>query len=100
MKNFAKGLLSLCVIPLVFVGCTTTPKPPGQTVPDGKRIYIPQGRVQYEREVQPENVPYLYTHWVSALDNLSRVREYEVFLERNGVGNIIPSFELMRTARG
>src|SRR5690606_3150205 len=35
----------------------------------------------------------------SALDNLSRVREYEVFLERNGVGNIIPSFELMRTAR-
>ena len=31
---------------------------------------------------------------MSVGDTLARVREYEVFLERNGVGNIIPSFEL------
>jgi len=100
MKNLLKGLLSLCIIPLVFVGCTTTTKQPGQaTTPAGKRIYIPQERVQYDRKAHPKTVPYVYTHWVSALDNLSRVREYEVFLERHGVGNIIPSFELMRTAR-
>ncbi len=34
-------------------------------------------------------------HWTIS----SRVREYEVFLVQNGVGIIIPSFELMRTAR-
>ncbi len=44
-------------------------------------------------------IPYTYNAWMSVGDTLARVREYEVFLERNGVGNIIPSFELLRTAR-
>lgn len=101
MKHFFKGLLSALVIPLVFVGCSSSPKKQGQTIttPDGKRIYIPQESVYYDRKAQPKTVPYAYTDWTGMLGNLKRVREYEVFLEKNGVGNIIPSFELMRTAR-
>jgi|SRR5690606_26310952 len=98
MKHFFKGLLGLLMIPAVMVGCTTATIKPTTTL-DGKRIYIPQERVEYKRQVQPKSIPFAYTNWAAVSDNLSRVREYEVFLERNGVGNIIPNFELMRTAR-
>ncbi len=56
-------------------------------------------KITYERQVAPKIVPYSYNAWVAVSDNLRQVREYERFLEHNGVGNIIPSFELMRTAR-
>ena len=101
MKHFFKGLLSVLVIPLVLIGCSSSPKKQGQTITtlDGKRIYIPQESVYYDRKARPKTVPYAYTDWTGMIGNLKRVREYEVFLEKNGVGNIIPSFELMRTAR-
>lgn len=101
MKHFMKALLAVTAIPLIFLaGCSTSPKK-GQTIttPDGQRIFIPQERISFERKAQPKVVPYAYNSWVSASDNLRQVREYEIFLEKNGVGNIIPSFELMRTAR-
>jgi len=98
MKHFYKGLLGLSMIPFVMVGCTTATKKP-MTLPDGKRIYIPQEQVKVDRKVLPKSIPFAYTNWAAVANNLSRVREYEVFLERNSVGNIIPSFELMRTAR-
>ena len=99
MKHFRKRLLSLSVISLAMVGCTTSTHKPGHTTPDGKRIFIPQERIIIERPIPPKTVPYAYNAWIAVGDNLRRVREYEIFLERNGVGNIIPSFELMRTAR-
>jgi hypothetical protein len=98
MKHVLKGLLGLTLIPLVMIGCSTSPHKQGQT-PDGKRIFIPQERISLERQIPPKTVPYVYNSWVAIGDNLHRVREYEIFLERNGVGNIIPSFELLRTAR-
>ena len=99
MKHFLKGLIGFGLIPLVMIGCTTSPQKQGHTTPDGKRIFIPQERIIIERPVPPKTVPYAYNAWVATSDNLRRVREYEVFLEQNGVGNIIPSFELLRTAR-
>ncbi|MGE8654999.1 MULTISPECIES: D-Ala-D-Ala carboxypeptidase family metallohydrolase [unclassified Acinetobacter] len=101
MKHLIKGLLSVAIFPLVFIGCTSTPQKQGHTITthDGKRIYIPQEKVSTVRQSQPKVVPYAYNSWVASVDNLRKVRDYEVFLERNGVGNIIPSFELMRTAR-
>ncbi len=100
MKNLIKGLIGIVFVPLVFVGCTSSPKK-GQIItdPSGKRIFIPQERVSFQRPIPPKTVPYAYNNWIAVADHLRRVREYEVFLEKNGVGNIIPSFELMRTAR-
>ncbi|RKG45182.1 MULTISPECIES: D-Ala-D-Ala carboxypeptidase family metallohydrolase [Acinetobacter] len=100
MKNLIKGLLGIVLVPIVFVGCTSSPKK-GQIItdPSGKRIFIPQERVSFQRPIPPKTVPYAYNNWIAVADHLRRVREYEVFLEKNGVGNIIPSFELMRTAR-
>lgn len=96
MKHFLKGLLAVTLIPLMLVGCNTSPN---KTPLDGKRIFIPQERISTPRQVAPKTIPYNYNAWVASTDNLRRVRDYEVFLERNGVGNIIPSFELLRTAR-
>ena len=83
-----------------MIGCTTSSHK-GQTIitPDGKRIFIPQEKISFDRPAPPKIIPYTYNAWLSVGDTLARVREYEVFLERNGVGNIIPSFELLRTAR-
>lgn len=99
MKHFFKGVLSLSIIPLVMIGCSSSPYKSGQGTPHGKRIFIPQERVIIERPIPPKIIPYTYNSWVAASDNLRRVREYEVFLEKNSVGNIIPTFELLRTAR-
>ena len=100
MKKFLKGLFAVSIIPLVMIGCTTSSHK-GQTIttPDGKRIFIPQEKIIFDRPAPPKIIPYTYNAWMSVGDTLARVREYEVFLERNGVGNIIPSFELLRTAR-
>ena len=100
MTQFLKAVLSLSIVPLIMLGCTTTPQK-GKTIhsPDGKRIYIPQEKISYERKVAPKVVPYAYNSWIAVTDNLRQVREYEKFLNAEGVGNIIPSFELLRTAR-
>ena len=78
MRKFLQSLLPLCIIPAVMVGCASSPQhtTTGKTSPSGKRIFIPQERVIIER-----------------------VREYEKFLARHDVAGIVPSFELLRSAR-
>jgi hypothetical protein len=44
-------------------------------------------------------MPSSYRQWLIYGDNQSRARDYERFLEQNNAGNIIPSFELFKTAR-
>lgn len=99
MKHLLKGIMAIGIMPLVMSGCVTAPQQGNMAHPHGKRIFIPQERVIIERPIPPKVVPNSYQTWLASGDNLRRVREYEQFLERNNVGNIIPSFELMRTAR-
>lgn len=49
--------------------------------------------------MQPKVMPTSYRNWLMQGENQARSREYERFLEQNGSGNIIPSFELFKTAR-
>lgn len=98
MKHFLKALLSFSCIPLIMVGCSSNPNQ-GSTSGQGKRIFIPQENVTFDRKVAPKVVPYAYNSWTAVSDNLKQIREYEIFLEKNDVGNIIPSYELLRTAR-
>lgn len=54
--------------------------------------------------VKPANitgrvVPFSYVEWLARGDNRQRVQEYERFLQRNQVANVIPMHELLRTAR-
>jgi len=99
MKHLLKGIMAIGIMPLVMSGCVTAPQQGNMAHPQGKRIFIPQERVIIDRPIPPKVVPNSYQTWLASGDNLRRVREYEQFLERNNVGNIIPSFELMRTAR-
>lgn len=100
MKEFLKGLLTVSTISLMTIACTTSPQK-GKTVltPTGQRIYIPQEKITIQRPLPPKIMPESYRYWIAQGNNQSSVREYERYLERNGVGNIIPSFELMKTAR-
>lgn len=99
MNVILKGIFSVSAITLTMIGCTSTP----QTYPIPKssqnRIYIPQEQISTERPVRPKVMPSSYRNWLIQDDNQSRVREYERFLEQNNVGNIIPSFELFKSAR-
>lgn len=44
-------------------------------------------------------VPFSYVEWLAQGDNRQRAQEYERFLQRHQVANIIPMHELLRTAR-
>lgn len=100
MKEILKGLISISTISLTVMACTSSPQK-GQTIvtPSGHRIYIPQEKITIDRPARPKIMPNSYRNWVSMDNNQSRVREYERYLERNDVGNIIPSFELLKSAR-
>lgn len=50
-------------------------------------------------KIKEKQIPYSYVVWLSQADNRVRAQEYERFLQRNQVDNIIPMFELLRTAR-
>ena len=84
-----------------MVGCVSSPQhtTTGKTSPSGKRIFIPQERVIIERPIPPKVEPVSYRSWLSSGENYQRVREYEKFLTRNNVAGIVPSFELLRSAR-
>ena len=100
MPKFLKGLLAISLAPMFMVACTTSPQKTGKvTSSTGHRIYIPQEKVILERPVPVKTVPAAYLAWLSMGDNRSRVQEYERFLERNNVANVVPNFELLKTAR-
>lgn len=95
MRNKLQGLFSLFVIPVMMVGCATSPK----KVSPNKRIYIPEEQVTFNRPIPTKTEPASYRQWLGQGENYARVREYEHFLMRNNVAHIIPSFELLKTAR-
>lgn len=100
MWNFLKGTMALGLAPFLLVACTNTPqKTPHVVTSTSHRIYIPQERVTFERPTPVKTVPAAYLAWLSIGDNRARVQEYNEFLERNNVGNIVPNFELLKTAR-
>lgn len=99
MKHLVQGWLAIMAIPLVLLGCTTQQGQKGKIQQPGQRIYIPQESSQLQRQRTPKSIPYTYNSWVNHFDRLQEVREYERFLARNGVSDIIPSFELLTTAR-
>lgn len=100
MKHTLKGFVAFSLISLMTIGCTSSPKK-GQPVltQNGQRIYIPQEKILVDRPTKPKVMPQSYSHWLMMGDNQARVREYERFLDTHGVGNIIPSFELFKSAR-
>lgn len=100
MKLILKGLCSISAISLILIGCTSSPQK-GRTIVtnDGQRIYIPQEKITYERPARPKVMPNSYRVWLMQGNNQAEAREYEQYLERNNVGNIIPSFELFKSAR-
>ena len=88
MKQILKGFVSLSMISLMLIGCTSSPKK-GKTIltQNGQRIYIPQEKIFLDRPVKPKIMPQSYSSWLIQGDNQSRVREYERFLESHDVGN-------------
>ncbi|OTG88332.1 peptidase M15 [Acinetobacter sp. ANC 4558] len=100
MKHFLKAMLSFGFISLTLIGCSSTVDKNTTPTYPGKRINIPQEKASLEHPTPPPKVvPYTYNTWLAVSDNLAQVRDYENFLNKNQVGHIIPSYELMRTAR-
>ncbi|MDQ8936974.1 D-Ala-D-Ala carboxypeptidase family metallohydrolase [Acinetobacter rudis] len=98
MMKILKGLTLISFAGIGLAACTTAPQK--TTVNNhNNRLPIPQEKVSIEQPVTPKTVPASYNYWLSVGDNRVRAREYERFLEQNNVGNIIPSFELFKTAR-
>lgn len=100
MKVILKGIISVSVISLTVIACTSSPQKGQNTnkLP-GHRIMIPQESIIIERPARPKIMPNSYRNWIMMGENQTTVREYERYLERNNVGNIIPSFELLKSAR-
>lgn len=52
-----------------------------------------------ERPVRPKVTPNSYLNWLQNPSNRIQIQEYEQFLSRNDVANIVPNYELLKTAR-
>ena len=98
MKHFVKAALAVAIVPFIILGCSSSPKKQITTA-DGQRIYIPREKIIIDRPIPPKVIPNSYHYWSSVSYNLSLARDYDQFLQRNQVGNIIPMHELLRTAR-
>ncbi|MEB3752798.1 D-Ala-D-Ala carboxypeptidase family metallohydrolase [Acinetobacter sp. MD2(2019)] len=96
-----KSLIFTSVTTVFLASCTTTTtQQAGHNYSQtGTRIEIPQEKVSTQRPIPQKVVPESYVQWLSVGDHRQRVYEYEQFLAKNNVGSIIPSFELLRTAR-
>lgn len=100
MKESLKYVFAVSTVALSLSACTTSPpKSPGISAPVGQRIFIPQEQITIEHSAPVKNSPASYRQWLMQEDNQSRARDYERFLEQNNAGNIIPAFELFKTAR-
>ncbi|WP_269914984.1 D-Ala-D-Ala carboxypeptidase family metallohydrolase [Acinetobacter sp. HY1485] len=96
-----KSALTAIISTLFIASCTTTVHQiqPSVTPQQGKRIFIPQEKVTIQTPVPQKTVPASYIQWISQDNHQQQVAEYEKFLNQNNVGNIVPAFELLRTAR-
>lgn len=102
MNNILKGLLTISFATSVLTACTSTPhkgSTPTSGSHSGHRIYIPEEKVTIERPAPQKVMPNSFRNWLMTDANYQQSRAYENFLDKNNVGNIIPSFELFRTAR-
>ncbi|MHA3061107.1 MULTISPECIES: D-Ala-D-Ala carboxypeptidase family metallohydrolase [unclassified Acinetobacter] len=100
IKSVSKHLFTTGVVSLFLVSCTTTTQQTGYNYSQtGKRIHIPEEQVSNERLVPPKVVPDSYNLWLAQGNNRQHAYEYEKFLDQQHVGNIIPAFELLRSAR-
>lgn len=100
MKKLLKGFLAVSALTFTLIGCTSNPKNNASSqTQKGQRIHIPQERVTLDRVAPPKVMPTSYRNWLMQGDNQLFARDYERFLEQNNAGNIIPSFELFKTAR-
>lgn len=98
MMKILKGLTMIGIASIGLAACTTSPQKTTANK-QNNRLPIPQEKVSVEQPLVPKTVPASYRYWLASGDNRIRAREYERFLEQNNVGNIIPSFELFKTAR-
>ncbi len=100
MKKNLLGLGTIASATLIMTACSTSPHKNSQIPYDkSQRIVIPQEKIILQRQAPPKAMPESYRQWLITNDNQAQAREYERFLEQNHVGNIIPSFELFKTAR-
>ncbi|WP_092746973.1 YcbK family protein [Acinetobacter boissieri] len=56
-------------------------------------------RVENTTLAQAKPIPTSYTQWLSQKNHAQQAKAYESFLEKHHLANLIPSFELLRTAR-
>ncbi len=101
MKLRGKGLLVSATFAALLAGCSSQPvkvSKPSTTTPSG-RMVIPQEQVLGLRQIAPKITPVSYHVWLEQNNNRQRAQEYEEFLELNNVANIVPYYELFRTAR-
>lgn len=101
-----KSVISALSMCLFIAGCTTTvtttvPVQKVQTteIPKGQRIYIPQEKVVIQQLTYQKSAPQAYIDWLSQADHQQQAHNYEKFLAQHDVANIVPPFELFRTAR-
>lgn len=104
MRNIVPLGLIVASTALLTVGCTKTVTPPKNTtvpkqmakIPDEYNVELPKLKPIKSKQKQ---VPYSFVVWLSQGDNRIRAQEYERYLQQYNVSNIVPMFELLRTAR-
>lgn len=98
MTQFLKVALSFAVIPFSLMSCVSH-QAPTTKYPSSYKHSPSSTSTSPVLPSSAKVIPYTYNSWIAVTNNLYQVRQYEKFLDNNQVGNIIPSYELLRSAR-
>ena len=109
MQHHVKTALLLGLLPFTLSSCTTVPTQKHESQPKSipttkrpQRIILPspsQQKPQVPSRTINESPPKNYQAWLTRHENQLRTQQYENFLQRQHVYDVVPTYQLLRSAR-
>lgn len=102
MKNTLKCISFLSLFPFILSGCTSTPAPISALPTDARSVVLRPTQSKQAKNVVRllKQAPADYQIWLNQTTfRKARVKDFEKYLHDNQVDMVVPTYQLLRSAR-